>query len=61
MIFLKIILACIQRWFHCLIHTFFTNPTHRECSLTTSDEKLFYLRIYCECGKVFGEFKIKKK
>ena len=33
---------------------------HRGCSLTTNVDNVFSLKIYCECGKVFGEWKIEK-
>jgi len=62
MLILKIFFACVKRWWHCLTHMFFTKPTtHRECSLTTKTDDIFYLKIYCECGKVFGEWKIDKE
>ena len=58
---LKIIYSFLKRWFHCLIRTFLIKEKHRECSLVTSDLKgNLTLKIYCECGKVFGTFKIKK-
>jgi len=61
MLILNIFFACLKRWWHCLTHMFFTNPTHRECSLTTKTDEVFYLKIYCECGKVFGEWKVEKE
>jgi len=60
MILLEIFFACVKRWWHIICHSFLLDFKHRECSLTTNMDGFFNLKIYCECGKVFGEWKIKK-
>ena len=61
---IRLIGAFIRRWAHCLWHTFpLSAVRHRECSLVTcdKDKKAWIIKLYCECGKEFGEFKFQQK
>ena len=57
MLILKIFFACVARWFHVVCRGFMFDFKHRQCSLMTNTNEIFYLKIYCECGKIFGEWK----
>lgn len=61
MLFLKIFWACLRRWVHCISRIFFLDFKHQECSLTTCMNGIFFLKIYCSCGKIFGKWKIKTR
>jgi len=61
MLLIKIIFACVRRWAHVIYYGFLLDFKHRECSLVTNIDGVFSLKIYCDCGKVFGEWRISKK
>jgi hypothetical protein len=58
MLLIEIFVACFKRWLHCLWYLFSFSSKHRECSLKTYTNNILYFKIYCECGMIFGEWKI---
>ena len=60
MIAKMVLSAYIRTWWHCFWHIFLLDFKHKGCSLTTNNSEMFYLKIYCKCGKIFGECKIRK-
>jgi len=59
MLLIQIFFACVRRWGHSLYRFVLFDFAHRECSATTCTNGVFSLKIYCSCGKIFGEWKTK--